>query len=165
MKIVITADTHMPRMAKKLPVRLVEELENADLIIHAGDWQTFEVYEKLREYAPIEGVAGNIDGEDLQNFFGKKKILTLGSITIGLTHGDGKGKTTERRALEIFKDEQIDLLIFGHSHIPLMKKVGNITLFNPGSPTDKRRQKQFSFGVLSITKNITLEHEFFDDKD
>ncbi|MBS4201063.1 metallophosphoesterase family protein [Bacillus sp. FJAT-49732] len=164
MKIVIIADTHMPKMAKKLPSRLVDEFKNTDLILHAGDWQTFEVYEKLREYAPVEGVAGNIDGEDLQSFFGKKKILKIGSYTIGLTHGDGKGKTTERRALDMFKDEQINLLIFGHSHIPLIKKVGNMTLFNPGSPTDKRRQKQFSFGVLSITKEIALEHVFFDDK-
>ncbi|MCJ8009330.1 metallophosphoesterase family protein [Lederbergia wuyishanensis] len=164
MKIVIIADTHMPKMAKKLPTRLVDELKNTDLILHAGDWQTLNLHEELMQYAPVEGVAGNIDSEDLQNFFGKKKIIKIGSYTIGLTHGDGKGKTTEKRALEMFKDEQIDLLIFGHSHIPIMKKVGNVTIFNPGSPTDKRRQKHYSFGVLSITKNIALDHIFFDDK-
>ena len=84
----------------------------------------------------------------------------------GVTHGHGKGKTTEKRALLAFEHEQVDAVIFGHSHIPTHKQIGDITLFNPGSATDKRREKQFSFGLLYIQKNtLRVEHVFYDSKD
>ncbi len=72
-----------------------------------------------------------------------------------------KGKTTEKRALLAFEHEQVDAIIFGHSHIPVHKQIGDITLFNPGSATDKRREKQFSFGLLYIQKNTRILNMFF----
>ncbi|WP_053217131.1 metallophosphoesterase family protein [Virgibacillus senegalensis] len=165
MQIVILSDTHMPRMAKKLPRQLITGLERADLILHAGDWQTIEVLEELQQYAPVIGVIGNVDGPELKERLGKKEWIVRNGITIGITHGDGKGGTTEKRALTAFQTDSVDIIVFGHSHIPLLKQVNGITLFNPGSPTDKRRQPQFSYGILQLTEtSFELKHVFFEDK-
>ncbi|KIL51877.1 metallophosphoesterase family protein [Jeotgalibacillus soli] len=165
MKMIVISDTHMPKMAKKIPEALKKGLTDADLILHAGDWQTAEVYDELRKYAPVEGVTGNIDEEGLHKLFDRKKILHFGEVKIGITHGDGKGKTTEKRAMDVFKDDDIDILIYGHSHIPVLKTNDKPILFNPGSPTDKRRQQHYSYGVIEIEKTVSIEHVFFDNKE
>lgn len=103
MKIVVTADTHIPKSAKQLPSRLLQELETADRIIHAGDWQTIEVYEELQKYAPVDGVCGNVDGEDIRQVMPEKKIIEAGGFTIGIIHGHGEKKTTEKRASKDLK--------------------------------------------------------------
>ena len=164
MKVIVISDTHMPRMAKSLPSRLKEELSTADLILHAGDWQTKEVYEELKAYAPVDGVCGNVDGQDLIEQFGLKKIISLEGYRIGLIHGHGKKGTTEQRALDAFSGTEVDLIIFGHSHIPVHKEINGTILFNPGSPTDKRHQSQYSFGIIRVDKNLSVEHVFYSDK-
>ncbi|RFU64205.1 metallophosphoesterase family protein [Bacillus sp. V59.32b] len=164
MKIVIISDTHMPKMAKKLPDSLVEGLKGADLIIHAGDWQTLDVYDELSQYTTVEGVSGNVDGTDIKEKFGEKIILELNGKRIGVVHGHGKKGTTEKRAIDAFKDEHMDMIIFGHSHIPVKKEMDGVLLLNPGSPTDKRRQPRFSYGLMYITDTIHVEHVFYDNK-
>ncbi|QFK71365.1 metallophosphoesterase family protein [Pradoshia sp. D12] len=164
MKIIVISDTHMPRMAKGLPPRLKEELKTADLILHAGDWQTKDVYDELLSYAPVDGVCGNVDGKDLIDQLGYQKILTLDGYRIGLVHGHGKKGTTEGRAIEAFSGEELDLIIFGHSHIPVNKDINGTILFNPGSPTDKRRQTEYSFGIIRIEKSLSVEHVFYKNK-
>lgn len=164
-KIVIVSDTHISARAKQLPDILLEACEEADLIIHAGDWQTLDVYFELAAYAETIGVAGNVDPWEIIDRFGKKKILAVNNLQIGITHGDGAGKTTQQRAIDTFAGDSVDLIIFGHSHIPLMKQIDGVTIFNPGSPTDKRRQPQYSFGILEIeesTGSWNLQHIFFD---
>jgi len=156
----------MPRMSKKLPEQLKMELETSNVVFHTGDWQTIEVAEALREYAPVKGVVGNVDGEEIRKSFPERLIVELPGLRVGITHGHGKGKTTEKRAMDTFKNESIDLLIYGHSHIPVHKKVGNLTLFNPGSPTDKRKQPSFSFGILALLDGEwQLSHVFYDTKE
>ncbi|MGA9290287.1 MAG: metallophosphoesterase family protein [Anaerobacillus sp.] len=166
LNVIILSDTHMPRMAKKLPNPLLEELKSADLLIHVGDWQTKDVYEELKLYAPVTGVYGNVDESFFYKEFEKKIILELEGHRIGITHGHGKGKTTEKRALDQFQGEEVDLILFGHSHIPLHKEYDGRIIFNPGSPTDKRRQPQYSFGkmVLHHGEPIKIEHLFFTEK-
>jgi len=151
MKLAIIADTHMPRKARSLPESLMQGLQNVDYILHAGDWQTIEVAEMLAQFAPIDGVAGNVDGEEIVSRFGYRKVLHFGSIAIGLVHGHGQGGTTEKRARAAFMEEKVDILIFGHSHIPMQRLEADGTLlFNPGSPTDKRRQPRYSYGILTL---------------
>lgn len=163
-RIAVISDTHMPKKAKQLPQALVAGLENVDYILHVGDWQTLALYEELSGFAPVDGVAGNVDGEEILERFGKKKILTFGSVRIGLVHGDGTGKTTEKRAIESFAGEEVDVILFGHSHIPLLKEVDGLILFNPGSATDKRRQPEFSYGLITIGDELKIEHVFYADK-
>ncbi|UOQ44747.1 metallophosphatase family protein [Halobacillus salinarum] len=163
MKIVVIADTHFKKEVK-LPQPLINALQKADLIIHAGDWKTPALYEELKQYAPVEGVYGNIDEEDIQALFPDKQVLDIKGHTIGLVHGHGEKKTTEKRVVEAFQDEAVDLIIFGHSHLPLLRFVGKRLLFNPGSPTDKRRMPYYSFGVLTIDEELTASHHFFPSK-
>lgn len=161
-KIVIVSDTHIPFRAKKLPQPLVDACQEADFIIHAGDWQTMDVYHELAAYAEIDGVTGNVDPWDILEKFGRKKILTFGDLKIGVVHGDSDRKPTEQQAYDTFSNDDVDIIVFGHSHIPVMREADGVTLFNPGSPTDKRRQAQFSFGLLEISDSWELKHVFFD---
>jgi uncharacterized protein len=162
MNIIVISDTHMPKRAKTLPEFLVAYLKTADLIIHAGDLQTNDIYQQLLKYAPVEGVIGNVDEEELVTILPFKKIIEINGVRIGITHGHGKGKTTEKRVLSVFEGENVDIIIFGHSHIPLKKEVDGKILFNPGSPTDKRKQARYSFGRIQLGENFTIEHIFFD---
>lgn len=161
-KIIILSDTHISGRARQLPQILLDACEDAEGIIHAGDWQTLDVFFELSAYAETVGVAGNVDPWEIVDRFGRKRILTVDNLKIGIVHGDGFGKTTEERAWDAFANEGVDLIIFGHSHIPVIKQREGITLFNPGSPTDKRRQEQYSFGILEIGEQWQLKHIFFD---
>ncbi|MFC3209746.1 MULTISPECIES: metallophosphoesterase family protein [Planomicrobium] len=161
-KVLILSDTHIPARAKQLPKILLDACEEADLILHAGDWQNLDVFFELSAYTETIGVAGNVDPWEIVDRFGKKKIVTVENLKIGIVHGDGTGKTTEQRAVEAFAEDEVDLIVFGHSHIPLMKEINGVTLFNPGSPTDKRRQPQYSFGLLEVGEKWTVQHIFFD---
>jgi uncharacterized protein len=163
-KILIIADTHMPKKGKELPDPVINVLEGGiDLIIHAGDWTNKSVYEALNFYAPVYGVRGNIETDEWAKQLPDKKVIQVEHLKIAVVHGHlGKGRTTPDRAYQSCTDDKPDLIIFGHSHIPLQEKRGGIILFNPGSPTDKRRQKQFTFGLLTIDhKKIELEHHYF----
>ncbi|NKE07282.1 MULTISPECIES: metallophosphoesterase family protein [Mesobacillus] len=161
MKIVVISDTHMPRKSKSLPDKLLADLQDCDYIIHAGDWQTVELYNELKQFGPVIGVTGNVDGPELKGLLKTKEILQAGNFRIGIVHGHGTGKTTEKRAIETFEDDKVDCIVYGHSHIPVVKEVEGVIIFNPGSPTDKRRQKQFSYGILTVGEEIVAKHVFF----
>lgn len=165
MRIGIVSDTHMPTRGQSLPHAVVQGLRGVDLILHAGDFCNKEAVVQLERIAPVEGVAGNNDGPEIVKRFGRKKILTLNGFTLGLVHGDGTRLTTERRALEAFKGEAVEIFVFGHSHVPMMKTTGGILLFNPGSAMDRRRQPKFSFGLLDLSgPQPKPEHVFYDSK-
>ncbi|RKP58020.1 metallophosphoesterase [Cohnella endophytica] len=169
MKIVVLSDTHMPRMNKKLPERLVRELKGADAILHAGDWTRLSVYEELAAYAPTYGVAGNNDGEEIVRKFGLNKLLTFEGCRIGIVHGHGSVKRTgtEAHAIAAFKGVPLEAIVYGHSHIPVLKQgaEGSPLIFNPGSPTDKRKQAQYSFGIFRISDgSIKARHVFYANK-
>lgn len=162
MLIGVVSDTHIPYRAKKLPDPLLSGLKKADLIIHAGDWQSLEVYETLRQLAPVEGVAGNTDGPEVVRQFGWKKIIDVGPYRLGVVHGHGGERSkTEERVFLSFRDEGVDLIIFGHTHVPALKKRNGVLLFNPGSPTDKRRMPHYSYGLIRLGSLIEAKHIYF----
>src|SRR5690625_1790734 len=109
MRVGVLSDTHLHKGGRGLPLPLVEGLEGADLILHAGDWMTLELLYELEAIAPVEGVAGNNDGFDIIDRFGFKKILELAGFRIGLTHGHQGYKQTPLNALSAFKNEPVDL--------------------------------------------------------
>lgn len=150
MKIIVLSDTHMPHRSKTLPSRLVQELKGSDLILHAGDWTDWFVYERLAEFAPVQGIAGNNDGMDIVERLGYQRIVEAQDKRIGMVHGHGWRGTTENIALNTFKGETLDCLIYGHSHIPVVKTIDGQLVLNPGSPTDKRGEDKYSFIVLTI---------------
>jgi putative phosphoesterase len=154
MRIAIVSDTHLPRFGRDLPRALVEgfERERIEHILHAGDWTTTLALGLLERIAPVDGVAGNNDGPELQERFGTRRVLELNGVRIGMTHGHlGAGRSTEDRAVRAFEDEdpQPQVIAFGHSHIPGIRRLASGRwLINPGSPTDKRRQPAFTWAVL-----------------
>ncbi|WP_156643649.1 metallophosphoesterase family protein [Lentibacillus sp. JNUCC-1] len=164
MHIVILSDTHMPKAAQKLPKQLIEALKSADHIIHAGDWSTMDVYETLKNYAPVTGVYGNNDNDDIRAVFSDRAVVEFsGFPKIGVVHGHGTGKTTEKRAAEAFLNEETppDIIVFGHSHIPFLRYMKKQLMVNPGSPTDKRTQPYYSFAVLKMGETVDIKHVFF----
>ncbi|GAA0324101.1 metallophosphoesterase family protein [Bacillus carboniphilus] len=165
MKIGVISDTHMPKQAKQLPSHLLAGLNGVDLIIHAGDWTTLDVYHQLSSIAPVKGVYGNVDPSEIKESFQSQLLLTILGKKIGVTHGHlGKKKTTPERAMDAFTSTHVDIVLFGHSHIPYHEKIGNTILFNPGSPTDKRFQPRYSYGILTIENEVTINHIFYNDK-
>lgn len=164
MKIIITGDTHIPGRESKLPKRLLEACSDADFIIHTGDWCSPEVFEKLSTLSKVKGVYGNVDGEDMRALVPARQLIDIGGLQIGLVHGHGDKKTTEQRAVEAFAKEQVDAIVFGHSHIPVIKYFKGVLLMNPGSPTDKRKLPFYSFITLEIGNEIRPELVLFQDK-
>lgn len=165
MRLAIISDTHMPRHAKQWPAELLRGLEGVDLIIHGGDWQTLDVYHALKELAFVEGVSGNVDDEEIYDTLPEQRVLDLEGFRIGIVHGHkGPGNTTPERARRAFADEEPDLIVFGHSHIPYDEVMNGVRLFNPGSPTDKRRQPSFSYGLLDLGDEVSLRHIYYKDK-
>jgi len=163
MKIVVISDTHMPGRAKELPQPLLAALPEADLILHAGDWSDWSVYELLSGYAPVEGVTGNTDPGSIGRKLGYSRIVEADGFRFGLVHGHIGSKSTEENAIATFAGQHVDAVIFGHSHIPLLRTVNGLLVFNPGSATDRRRQPQCSFGIIHTDGgSLRAEHVFYD---
>jgi len=164
MLIGVVSDTHIPKRAKRLPAALLEGLREVELILHCGDWSAEEAYRALSAIAPVYGVAGNTDGPDLVARFGWRQVVETGGLRIGIVHGHaGVGKTTPDRAYGAFADDPPDAVVFGHSHVPFLARRDGTLLFNPGSPTDKRRQSRYSFGLLAAAGGkAEARHVYFD---
>ena len=152
--VVLVGDTHLPRFGRQLPSPLVAGLAHADLVLHAGDITQRFVLELLGEFAPVVAVAGNNDGPDLQAELGWRRVVEVGELRIGLTHGHlGGGRTTVERARLAFasEDSPVAAVAFGHSHQPMVERFAGQWLLNPGSPTDRRREPAFSYLRLEVT--------------
>ena len=149
MKICVLSDTHIPVAAPELPPELLRGMEGADLILHAGDIVELRVLDDLRAIAPVEAVRGNMDRADVQQALPAKKVIPAQGKRIGLVHGSGAPWGVANRVLREFED--VDIIVFGHSHHPLNEERNKVRLFNPGSPTDRRFAPYKSYGIIEIT--------------
>ena len=149
MRVVVLADTHAPRRWRACPPRVAGHLRRADLILHAGDVCTASVLAELAEYAPVAAVIGNNDGPDVAEW-GAAEIaeLDLDGLSVAMVHDSGAAAGRLARLRRRFP--RADLVVFGHSHIPLDESGPGLRIFNPGSPTDRRRQPHGTLGVLEI---------------
>ncbi|MEQ8175683.1 MAG: metallophosphoesterase family protein [Syntrophomonadaceae bacterium] len=148
MLIGVLSDTHLPRRGRELPAVLLKALEKADLIIHAGDFTTLAVLQRLQGFAPVKAVYGNVDSDEVLETLNQSEQFCLEGLSIGLIHGFGTRGTSKTRAAEAFPVAQC--VVYGHSHIPGIEFSGNQLLFNPGSPTDKRSAPYPTYGLLSV---------------
>ncbi|MHB8124832.1 MAG: metallophosphoesterase family protein [Desulfitobacteriaceae bacterium] len=149
MRIGVLSDTHL-REGQSLPRFVWDTLTGVDLILHAGDVVRSQILADLAILAPVRAVRGNCDGLELADL-PSRDLINHAGLRIGLIHGNlGIGSTPHQRALNAFKDELVDLVVFGHSHQPYLEWWNNILLFNPGSPTEKRREKRYSLGILEL---------------
>lgn len=155
MLIGVISDTHIPNRAEKLPKEVLLGLKKTDLIIHAGDICEGWVLNELKSIAPVKAVFGNTDGEYIQKILPKREVVNIKSFKIGIIHGDGgRRRDTIKRVMDAFKDDGVNCIIFGHTHRAYNRHHGNILLFNPGSPTNKRKSSYFSYGQLTIEETI-----------
>jgi putative phosphoesterase len=155
--IAIISDTHLPRGSRSLPDACVQRLNAADLIVHAGDFSALTVLEQLKQLGPVIGVHGNTDDALLRSALPEAAMIPVGSgRTIALTHDAGPAQGRLRRLRARFP--QADAVIFGHSHIPLHERAPDgFQIFNPGSPTDRRRQPRHTMGMCHAGDELTFE--------
>lgn len=128
-----------------------KHLSDVDMIIHAGDFKTTETFNLLREYKSFIGVWGNNDPEEIKALLNETEIVELEGYRIGIFHGHGTKGTTIERAYSRFSDIQTDVIIFGHSHQPVITTRQGVLLLNPGSPTCKRRERWFTCIILELS--------------
>ncbi|HEY2674895.1 MAG TPA: metallophosphoesterase [Rugosimonospora sp.] len=151
MRLVMTADTHVPVRARDLPAVLWSAVDAADLVIHAGDWVDEPLLDALTARAArLVGVYGNNDGPRLRARLPEVARVDLDGLRVAVVHETGAATGRERRCAARFPD--CDLLVFGHSHIPWDTRApGGLRLLNPGSPTDRRRQPSATFLTAEVT--------------
>ncbi len=150
MEIAIISDTHLPRGSRALPDACVERLAAADLIIHAGDFSRLQVLEELRRLGPVVGVFGNTDDALLRAALPESTVIDVGEgRTLAVVHDGGPSQGRLRRLEARFPGA--DAVVFGHSHIPLHARAPDgFQIFNPGSPTDRRRQPRHTMGMCQV---------------
>ena len=162
-RIGVLSDTHLPRRGSKLPEVLLKQLSGVNMIIHAGDLCRDYVIYELEEIAPVYAVLGNNDDEYLESMLPLKRIIEVEDCRIGIIHGHNYSGTAAANSQRAFRNEKVDCVVFGHSHIPVNKTIEGILYFNPGSAMDKRRQEKYSLGILKVDgKSISGEIITFD---
>jgi len=154
MRILVLSDTHIPVNAEHIPEPVLAEAKNCELCIHAGDFIDYSVYETLSSLVRTIGVCGNMDNDSIRRKLPGKKIITVEDIKIGITHGRGAPDTLVNYVQNLFAGEwdDLDMIIFGHSHQALDKTINGKHFFNPGSCTDTMFAPFNSYGILEINK-------------
>jgi putative phosphoesterase len=147
--VAVISDTHLPRGTRALPAACVERLRAADLIVHAGDLMTMAVLEELRGYGEVAAVRGNVDDAALRMVLPERLDLDLDGVKVVVVHNGGPAQERLERMRRKYPDA--DAAIFGHSHIPLHETgPDGFQIFNPGSPTEKRRAPTHTMGLARV---------------
>jgi len=144
------SDTHLPVRAKRLPPAVWDAVDDADVVIHAGDWVGIELLDELEERARrLVACWGNNDGPELRARLPEVARVELDGVSIAVVHETGPATGREQRCDLMYPDD--DVLVFGHSHIPWDTTTPRgLRLLNPGSPTDRRRQPYGTFLTATI---------------
>lgn len=155
MKIGVISDTHIPDRAKGIPQQILDAFKHVDMVIHAGDIVDLSVLDALKAVCKnVHAVWGNMDSHEARKLLPEKEIIDANKYRIGVIHGYGNPGTIIEQVTEIFKKDNVDMIIFGHSHIAFNEKRGKIIYFNPGSPTDKIFFDRNSYGIVEINDKI-----------
>jgi putative phosphoesterase len=149
-QLLLIADTHVPRRARTLPDPVWAAVESADVVVHAGDWVDVAVLDAVEARAKrLVGVFGNNDGPAIRARLPEVARVELEGIRVGVVHETGPATGREKRCDAAYPD--LDVLVFGHSHIPWDTTTpGGLRLLNPGSPTDRRRQPHHTYLTATV---------------
>jgi putative phosphoesterase len=156
-RLLLIADTHVPKRARDLPARVWDEVARADVVIHAGDWIAVELLDELEARAArLVACWGNNDGPALRARTPERADVTLAGVRFTVVHETGAATGREARMSRLYPDR--DVLVFGHSHIPwdTTTKTG-LRLLNPGSPTDRRRQPFCSYMTAGVDNGTVTD--------
>jgi uncharacterized protein len=158
-KLLLLADTHVPKRARALPEQVWAAVDAADVVIHAGDWVTVDLFDDLSARSRrLIACWGNNDGDDLRTRMPERADVTLNGLRFTVVHETGAATGREKRMAALYPDT--DVLVFGHSHIPwdTVADTG-LRLLNPGSPTDRRRQPHCTYMTATITDGVLADVE------
>lgn len=170
--IAVIADTHMPRGNRELPAECVEKIREAEALIHAGDISAASVLEQLEALCPVVlAVHGNVDDDELRRRLPESLEVEAGGHTVAVVHDAGEvsghtiavvhdaGPSRSRPGRMRARFPRADAVVFGHSHLPLHEQQGGFQIFNPGSPTERRRAPRRSMGLLHAGRSgLRFEH-------
>jgi putative phosphoesterase len=150
MNILIISDTHTDSITK-LPMSVRDEAGKADAVIHAGDVVGFKVIHDLKHINPnVYAVKGNMDPALGEDYLPIKQVIEIEGVKIGISHGEGSPHGIENRLLYTFEEDNVDIIIFGHTHKPFWGVIGGVHFLNPGSPTNKRSEQYHTYAVLTV---------------
>jgi uncharacterized protein len=155
MLIAVISDTHLPRGARRLPEACIERIEAADLLLHAGDFSTLEVLRELEAIGPpVVGVQGNVDSAELRRLLPAERVVEAGGARIAMVHDAGPRAGRLERLRARF-GERAELVVFGHSHMPLREQAEDgFQILNPGSPTERRRAPAHTMGLIRVDSGL-----------
>ncbi|WP_136587695.1 metallophosphoesterase family protein [Microbacterium hydrothermale] len=160
-RLLLLADTHVPKRARTLPAAVRRAASAVDLIVHAGDWVEEQVLDDLLALGPVLGVWGNNDGADLRARLPEVARAEIDGVRLAVVHETGAAAGREKRMDAAFPDT--DLLVFGHSHIPWDTVTpAGLRLLNPGSPTDRRRQPACTLMTATLSGGAVRDVERHD---
>jgi putative phosphoesterase len=149
MELAIISDTHLPRGARALPARCLERCRAADFILHAGDLIDLQVLRTLQSLGPtVHAICGNVDNAAVRAALPSRLELELGGVRVGMTHIPGPRDGRLTRLRRAFPGCQA--VVFGHTHMPEHAEQDGFQIFNPGSPTDRRRAPAHTMGLARI---------------
>ncbi|TAM39614.1 metallophosphoesterase [bacterium] len=153
-KIGVISDTHISEQSDHLPGAILDAFMSADMVVHAGDMVSLEVIAQLEKVCPkVVGVSGNMDDAAVREKYPVKQILNISGFKIGIMHGWGPPLNLVDILKNAFKEDNCDIIIFGHSHEPMNETIGKTLFFNPGSATDKGAPCN-SYGIIEINGKI-----------
>ncbi len=149
MQLAIISDTHMPRGARAIPADCLERCRAADAILHAGDLIDVPVLELLRSLGPpLHAISGNVDSAAVRALLPARLELELGEARIGMVHIPGPAAGRAERLRAAFA--RCDAVVFGHTHLPEHAELDGFQIFNPGSPTERRRAPTRTMGIATV---------------
>ena len=144
MKIGVLSDTHL-HSAEELPQQITKAFSEVDLIVHVGDFVMLEVLEGLRKIGEVKAVRGNMDSDELRNMLPEKEFMIVNGKRIGIIHGSGAPWGIENRLRGQF--DEVDVVLYGHTHQANNELIGGVLFFNPG-------QAKNSYGILQIDEDV-----------
>jgi putative phosphoesterase len=150
-RIGVIADTHIPKQAQQLPKELLGQLTEVDFVIHAGDFEDLTTLNELRKIKRVIAVSGNMDSKKVKDQLPHREVINVDHYKIGIIHGWGDPHSLPKRVLEEFRSDEVNCVVFGHSHQVYNQTTDGILMFNPGSPTDTMFAHFKSFGILETS--------------
>jgi uncharacterized protein len=155
MLIAVISDTHLPRGPRRLPEACVERIAEADLLLHGGDFSTMDVLRELEAIGPpLLGVHGNVDSAELRRLLPAERVVEAEGARIGMVHDAGPRRGRLERLRARF-GERADVVVFGHSHMPLHEQAKDgFQILNPGSPTERRRAPRHTMGLIHVEADL-----------
>ena len=148
----LISDTHVPERREEIPREFLSQLKEEDIVLHAGDWTSGNTLKLLQQKAKVFGVWGNMDDGAIRKELPEKTIVEIQGFKIGITHGFGAPEGMVEKVQSKFL-EKVDMILFGHTHVPHSEEKDGILFYNPGSLSFNNDRRELTYAILEIKDN------------